>query len=170
MPDFSIRTANLEDIPRLTIAARKFFDETFSSQNDPETMQDYLDASFTEDKFISQFLADDSTFILAEANSEIVAYARLRKNPEVNPWLGDLHIELERFYLDATLHGSGLAGLLMQEVFRIAQGSGWIWLGVWEKNPRAIRFYEKHGFEVFASHPFRMGDEIQTDLLMRRVV
>jgi ribosomal protein S18 acetylase RimI-like enzyme len=48
--------------------------------------------------------------------------------------------------------------------------SAYVWLGVWEKNARAIRFYEKNGFVAFDKHLFKLGDEEQTDIMMKRVL
>jgi diamine N-acetyltransferase len=41
-----------------------------------------------------------------------------------------------------------------------------VWLGVWEKNQRAIEFYRKWGFRQTGSHIFSLGDDPQTDLIM----
>ena len=58
----------------------------------------------------------------------------------------------------------------MDECFKIAQENKCdvMWLGVWEYNPRAIRFYEKHGFVEVGSHVFQLGKDPQIDLLMQK--
>jgi ribosomal protein S18 acetylase RimI-like enzyme len=45
-------------------------------------------------------------------------------------------------------------------------GSDRIWLGVWERNGRALAFYRKFGFEVFGDHVFQFGRDPQRDLIM----
>ena len=45
-----------------------------------------------------------------------------------------------------------------------------IWLGVWERNARAISFYERWVFEKVGDHVFRLGSDDQTDLIMARPV
>jgi ribosomal protein S18 acetylase RimI-like enzyme len=59
--------------------------------------------------------------------------------------------------------------MLFQKAVEIAQSHqmDFIWLGVWEKNEKAIQFYLKNGFEVFDKHIFKLGVDLQTDLLMR---
>jgi ribosomal protein S18 acetylase RimI-like enzyme len=51
-----------------------------------------------------------------------------------------------------------------------AAGAAALWLGVWERNPRALAFYRKWGFDVVGEHTFRLGDDPQRDLIMRRDV
>lgn len=43
-------------------------------------------------------------------------------------------------------------------------------LGVWEHNHRALRFYEKNGFIAFGTHIFQLGNDQQTDILMKKSV
>ena len=163
-----IRKAEIADLARLVRVARNFFDSAFSADNDPVVMADYMDKAFTEIQFLKEFEEPGSVFFLAEESNRIVAYARIRSNPEVDHLLTGRHLELQRFYLDPAVHGTGLADRLMQECLLHAAGVDWLWLGVWENNVRAVRFYARHGFEKFGTHTFRMGAEDQMDWLMRK--
>ena len=131
-------------------------------------MQEYMNKAFTSEQFSIEFEEKGSVFLLAEENQKIFGYARIRINPEVNHLINGTNLELQRLYIDPVCQGTGLADQLINECVRLAVGYDWVWLGVWEKNPRAIRFYSRHGFIKFSSHHFRMGDEDQTDWLMRR--
>ena len=44
----------------------------------------------------------------------------------------------------------------------------YIWLGVWEKNERALRFYEQNGFYGIGTHCFILGKDRQIDHIMRK--
>jgi GNAT superfamily N-acetyltransferase len=79
-------------------------------------------------------------------------------------------VELERFYVDQRWHGRGIAAQLMDAVLRVARGldGDALWLGVWERNAKAIRFYEKQGFECVGAQTFRLGSDVQHDDVMRR--
>jgi ribosomal protein S18 acetylase RimI-like enzyme len=76
---------------------------------------------------------------------------------------------VQRIYVLQNFHGKNIGQLLLDEVKKIAQTTGvdYIWLGVWEENHRALQFYTKNGFVVFDKHVFKMGNDEQTDLLMR---
>ena len=106
-------------------------------------------------------------FWLARIDGLLTGYARVRRNSEMDHKLGSRHLELQRLYVDSRWHGHGVANQLMEAAIAHAAGQDWLWLGVWEKNPRAIRFYEKWGFETFGTHEFLMGEDRQTDLVMR---
>ena len=163
-----IRQAERRDLSRLVVVARDFFDSAFSANNDPKVMADYMDRAFSEEQFLKEFEESHSLFLLAETANEILAYARIRSSTEVDQLLDGSSLELQRFYLNPETHGTGLANQLMEVCLSHCQHVDWLWLGVWEKNPRAIRFYARHGFEKFGSHTFRMGDEDQVDWLMRK--
>lgn len=163
-----IRQVEEKDLARLAVSARKFFDQAFAADNDPAVMADYMDRVFTEAQFLREFHEAHSRFILAEDGDVIMAYARIRASKEADDLLFGSSLELQRFYLDPSVHGTGLADRLMQICLSYCAHVDWLWLGVWEKNPRAIRFYARYGFEKFGTHTFRMGEEDQIDWLMRK--
>lgn len=165
-----IRKAERSDLQALVVVARYFFDVTFSPDNDPEVMEQYMNVAFTLDQFTSEYEENGSVFLLAEQDQKILGYARIRHNPEVDHLLSGSHIELQRLYIDPANQGKGIADQIMAECLLLASGFEWIWLGVWEKNPRAIRFYTRHGFSKIGEHHFQMGFEDQTDWLMARRV
>ena len=97
----------------------------------------------------------------------LIAFTQLRRTQ--SSW-GD--VEISRFYVDRRHHGRGIAQALMAEAYQAAGelGGKTIWLGVWERNPRAIAFYAKSGFVDVGSHPFLVGSDLQTDRVMVRVI
>jgi len=66
--------------------------------------------------------------------------------------------------------GKGIGQRLMAACFEYARNGAYdvMWLGVWEFNPRAQRFYEKNGFRIVGRHTFQLGSDPQTDLLMQK--
>ena len=81
-------------------------------------------------------------------------------------------IEIERIYVDPQLKTRGIGKALLENTVMLARKAGmlYIWLGVWENNHQAIRFYEKNGFLTYSQHIFKLGYDLQTDLLMKRLL
>ena len=80
--------------------------------------------------------------------------------------------EVARFYVDRPWHGGGVARLLMEAALEDIRGRGahGAWLGVWEHNVRAVRFYAKHGFRDIGAHVFVLGSDVQSDRIMWREI
>jgi ribosomal protein S18 acetylase RimI-like enzyme len=166
----TIRELTTADIPQLRALAIKIFRDTFTQLNTPEAMEGFIAKDYTVENFEKEFgEAGSSTFFICD-ESKPIGYLRLRRNPEVDHLLGTNNIEIQRIYVDQDYHGRKVGDQLMQFSIDIATKNNhdWIWLGVWEHNPRAQRFYQKWGFEKFSEHDFYMGEERQTDWLMRR--
>lgn len=166
----TIRELTQDDIPELRDIAIKIFRDTFTQLNTPENLEAFLKRDYNTDSFRKEFAEPGSGYYFISANDQTAGYLRLRKNKEVEHLLGTNTIEIHRLYVDPAWHGKKVGDQLMQFALEIArQGKyEWIWLGVWEHNPRAQRFYEKWGFERFSEHDFYMGDEKQTDWLLRK--
>jgi ribosomal protein S18 acetylase RimI-like enzyme len=167
-----VRRATPADAPMLAQLGARTFRESFGSENTPENMAAYLAKAF-DVAVIARELADtDVTYLVADTTDRPVGYAMVRvvvAPPEV---AGPAPLELVRFYVDRPWHGSGVARTLMSACDDEARRrrAGTLWLGVWERNPRAIRFYEKCGFRDVGSHTFILGDDEQTDRLMSRPI
>ena len=133
-------------------------------------MEAFINTDYTLDRFHQEFTEEGSRYFFAEEEGKPAGYLRVRKNNEAEKYLGQNTIELHRIYVDQKYQGKKVGALLMQHALDIAQQLkvDWIWLGVWEKNPRAQKFYEQWGFERFSEHIFQMGDESQTDWLMKK--
>ena len=166
----SIRIAVAADAEMLTELARRTFYEAFAPMNSPENMEAYMSQNFTLQKFSAQLADPRATFLIAEIEATPVAFAKLYDGEVPDCVGGFAPVEIERFYVDRQFHGMGVAQTLMQACLDRARQSGYgtIYLGVWDKNHRAIAFYRKCGFDVVGSHAFQMGDEAQNDLWMER--
>jgi diamine N-acetyltransferase len=166
----TVRIATPADAERLSMFARRTFEETFAAQNTPQDMALYLSQAFSNSKQLAEIQDPHTITLIAERDQHLVGYAQLRSSAPPDCVPDAETIELVRFYVDRSLHGTGTAKALMDAVERaaIAQARS-IWLGVWERNTRAIAFYQKCGFEDVGTHDFMLGSDRQTDRIMWRV-
>lgn len=166
----TIRRATVEDAAALTALAARTFADTFAAVNDPEDMRAYMDEAFTVARQAEEIVDPRSTVLLAEIGGELAGYARLVDGETPGSVTGERPVELARLYADGRYHGKGLGAALLEACFDEARRGGYrtIWLGVWERNWRALAFYRKWGFVECGSHVFVLGSDPQTDLLMSR--
>ncbi len=164
-----IRIANRKDISSLVDMARTSFLEAFTAQNKPENVKAYLEEAFTEEQFLEEMEEPSSTFYIAHVEGKLVAYTKLNLIPAQTDVHDPESLEVARLYVLEEFHGLGIGTILLEMAIHFAKQNGkkYLWLGVWEKNQKAILFYENKGFRRFGQHPFPFGDEVQTDYLMR---
>ena len=169
-----IRTAHTGDIDTLAALAARTFQDAFARDNAPDDIQSYIRESFSTERLRSELTNPRNLFLLAylaEAGPPH-GYAKLRTGTTDASVKGPGPIELHRIYVDRSAVGRGVGAALMQASFDTARRGGHktLWLGVWERNERAISFYKRWGFEVVGDHVFRLGSDDQTDLIMERPV
>jgi diamine N-acetyltransferase len=166
----AIRQATVRDAELLARLGAALFLQTFAHQNTPEDMAAYLASAFSPVLQAAELEQPGTLVLIASIGDVPTGYAQLAVTQPVEGVQAVDPIELVRFYVDAAWHGRGLSHGLMQEVLdrAAARVHDRIWLGVWEKNGRAIAFYEKQGFEVVGRKDFLLGSDLQTDLVMVR--
>lgn len=168
----TIRLATARDAGALTALGRRTFIDTFAADNTPEDMAAFLDGAYAE-AIQARELADPAlTYFVAERDGQLVAFSLLRTGNANRHVADPTAIEVQRFYVDAACHGTGLAHQLMDITVDEARrrGARSVWLGVFEKNVRAIRFYEKQGFRRVGTQVFTVGTDDQTDAVMQRTL
>lgn len=167
-----IRAASEGDAAALAQLAEQTFRDTFAESNSAENMQRHCEASYGEQLQLAEIRSPEMETWLVEDGSRLVAYAQLRRGTAPAVVSARHPIEIQRFYVLADAHGRGVARALMEQVFAraVQLSADVVWLGVWERNPRAIAFYRKWEFEVVGEHVFKLGDDPQRDLLMRRAL
>ncbi len=167
-----LRKANLSDLPELLMLARTSFLQAFTAGNKPENVQAYLDEAFTEARLTQELEHPASTFLVASLAGKFVGYTKLNLSAAQTDVQDPDSVEVARLYTLEEVWGKGVGQCLLDAALDFAKEKGmtYVWLGVWEHNARAIRFYEKNGLRIFGSHPFPFGDEIQNDWLMRMEV
>lgn len=169
MSIYTLRKIEPSDIHELQNISRTTFRETFEAHNSAEDLNKYLHEQLSLDKLSGEIQNSDSAFYFAEINNQAVGYLKLNWGLAQTEQIDASAFEIERIYVLNSYLGKGLGAFLMDAALEIAYKMNpvFIWLGVWEKNERAIHFYEKYGFKVFGSHQFTLGEDIQTDLLMK---
>lgn len=165
-----INKANLDDLSALQQLGRETFFETFARNNTEADMQKYLEESFSETKVRAELTNADSLFFIAREEKILIGYLKVNVGEAQTELQDGTALEIERIYVRSTHHGKRVGHLLYEKALEIAQlrNKAYIWLGVWEENFRAIRFYEKNGFVAFDRHIFRMGEDEQTDIMMKK--
>ena len=169
MEDIEIKRVALSDIRRLQEVGRQTFFETFSAGNTEENMKKYLEEGFTEEKLNNELTNPDPEFYFAETNGKVIGYLKLNFGQSQTELQDDKALEIERIYVLKHFHGKKVGQLLYRKAMEIAtqMNAEYVWLGVWEENPRAINFYKKNGFVEFDNHIFKLGSDEQTDIMMK---
>lgn len=157
---------NLDELVELSL---RTFKDAFEADNDPEDFKDYLRTAFHRDALLAELQDKDVSFYFVKVDTQTAGYFKLNENLAQTEVKSVTSIELERIYVLNTFQGSGIGAWMLAEIKRIAseKGKHFLWLGVWEKNTKAIRFYQRQGFTKFGIHPYFIGKDEQTDWLMR---
>ena len=164
-----IRKININDLETLRNISIQTFRETFDEVNTEEDMQKYLDENLSLERLKSELENPNSEFYFLENNNEILGYLKLNFKDAQTEKVEENHFEIERIYVLKAFLGQKIGQILFDKAIEIGREKNleYVWLGVWEENHRAIRFYEKNGFEIFGKHDFVLGEDVQTDLLMK---
>ncbi|MBG6187439.1 GNAT family N-acetyltransferase [Flavobacterium sp. CAN_S2] len=169
MNTIEIRKATVSDLETIQKISIQTFTETFAAVNTPENITDYIKDSLNTEQLSAELNNANSQFYIAYSDIEVVGYLKINFGDAQTESFKENTLEVQRIYVLQNFHGKNIGQLLLDEVKKIAQTTGvdYIWLGVWEENHRALQFYTKNGFVVFDKHVFKMGNDEQTDLLMR---
>lgn len=167
---FTIRPATRADAAMLADFAARSFDDTFAVHNSEADMRAYLNATFSPDIQRAEIEAENGETLLVEAGSppRCAGFAQIDYDAASPFVTASAPVEIKRFYVDRDHHGAGIAGALMAEILGRAGPGTAIWLGVWEHNARAIRFYARHGFVAVGEQSFTLGTDVQRDIVMMR--
>lgn len=169
MENISINRVTLNDIEQLQKIGRQTFFETFSEVNSEEDMEKYLQDSFSLERLTTELNDRNSEFYFAIFDNVVIGYLKLNFGESQTELKDNKALEIERIYVLREFHGKSVGQLLYNRAIQIAKekNADYLWLGVWEENPKAIRFYKKNGFAEFDKHIFKLGDDEQTDIMMK---
>lgn len=172
MTSIILKKASAEDLETLQQIGKKTFYETFAKHNSEDEMQKYLAESFSSEKVLKELNTPDSQFFIAWEEENPVGYLKINSGASQTELQDEASLEIERIYVKSSHHGKKVGQLLYDKALEVAiqQNKKYIWLGVWEENKRAVSFYTKNGFTEFGKHIFRLGDEEQTDLMMKKML
>lgn len=164
-----IRRVTQDDMATLQKIGRQTFSETFSAVNTLENMIKYLDHRFSAEKLAEELSNIESEFYFAGLGNRVIGYLKINTGNAQTESQGSQALEIERIYVLKEFQGRKVGQLLYEKALKIAREkkAGFIWLGVWENNLRALSFYRKNGFVEFDRHVFILGESRQTDYMMR---
>jgi len=168
--NLTFEKCTVEDLDVLVDISRDTFVEAFEKDNDPEDFWNYINDAFNENIIIEQLLNVNSEFYFVYLKNVLVAYFKLNKREAQTEQFAKKSIELERIYVLRDFQSQGIGKRILLKIIDIAilSKSTFIWLGVWQKNVKAVKFYETYGFKKFGSHPYFIGKDKQTDWLMKK--
>lgn len=167
-----IREATRSDASELSRIAEKVFRATFGSANTAEDMRLHCETNYSERNQAAEISDPNMCTLLSEDGGNLIAFAQIRWGHAPAVVTGRSPAEIYRLYVVDEWHGKGFAQRLMDaSLAKMKQhGSDIAWLGVWERNPRAITFYSKCGFVEVGAHDFLLGADLQRDIVMVRSV
>lgn len=168
-----IRKATISDAALIVKLGKQTQLETFLKDNKPEVIEVYLDETFNFEIIEKELADENSTYYITEKEDIAIGYVKIRRdNFAENKLAGENAIELQRIYIVKSEKGNGYGKIQLEFCENIAKCEGYdiIWLGVWEKNHFAMEFYKRNGYEMFSSHAFMFGGEVQNDFMMRKYI
>jgi diamine N-acetyltransferase len=159
--------SDLADLRRISI---KTFLDSFADVNTPENINLYVSTSFNEEKMANELKDPASEFYFYRRLSDIMGYMKVNFRAAQTDFKDPDGLEIERIYIDKRNQGRGAGAALMKYAEELARKSNlkYLWLGVWEHNTKAIAFYSKTGFKAAGSHHFMLGNDAQTDIIMKK--
>ena len=157
------------DLHELMEISRSTYEITFASANTPENMKAYLDRAFNEAQLAKELAEPETEFYFAKAGEETLGYIKINMGQAQTDLKEDEGLEVERVYVLHEHQGKKIGKSMLDFAIATARerGKAYVWLGVWEHNKPARAFYDRYGFREIGSHPFVMGDDVQTDFVLR---
>ena len=169
MENLRLRPCREADLPRLRQLSLQTFSEAFKADNDPEDFQAYLEKAFDPRQLRAEWSDPDTRFFFLLFKDEVVGYCKLNSGAAQTEMREASGMEIERFYVLGAWQGRGFGQWMLERIRERAraEGKSYLWLGVWEHNSDAIRFYKRFGFVIFDKHPYYIGSDRQMDWMMR---
>jgi len=164
-----IRHISIKDLAELQKIGKETFTETFTEHNTKEDLDKYLEESFSNEKLSAELTNPQSCFYFAEEDENIFGYLKINFGDAQTEVKDNKALEIERIYVLQDFHGKKIGQALFEKAIAIATEMkvNYIWLGVWEQNHKALQFYKKNGFVPFDTHIFKLGNDEQTDIMMK---
>ena len=166
----TLQKVTTADVDHLLTISRDTFFYFFAPLNDANNMEAYAAKAFTTERTRAEIENPASQFYFALFNGIIAGYLKLNFGEAQSEFKDPDALEVERIYVSNEFHGKKIGQYLLNFAIQTAidHHFKYVWLGVWEHNNKAIGFYEHHGFKVFGSHEFLLGNDLQNDLLMKK--
>ena len=164
-----VKKSSIKDLAQLQKIGISTFSETFAEHNTKEDLEKYLKESFAADKLIAELENPDAAFYFAEVDDTVIGYLKINFGNAQTELKDNKSVEIGRIYVLQAYHGKKIGQLLFNKAIEIAKEhqAHYVWLGVWEENHKALQFYKKNGFVQFDTHIFKLGNDEQTDIMMK---
>lgn len=172
MQEIATRKVTTSDLAALQEIGRKTFYETFAANNTAGNMEQYLEEGFSDDKLAAELNNEHSLFYFALLEGRIIGYLKVNLGMSQTELQDSDSLEIERIYVLQEFQGKKVGQVLYEKAIALVvhYKVDYIWLGVWEENKKAIGFYTKNGFVPFDRHIFKLGDDEQTDIMMKKTL
>ncbi len=170
MGTFEIKKVDLHEVDQLADISLTTFTEAFFHQNDPSDFKEYVDKSLSTKVLLNELNDPKSEFYFLYDDGKRIGYFKLNLGINRFGQAASDQLELQRIYVFKNNQSKGAGKYMMDYIVNFAKSVhlSSIWLGVWEHNPDAIRFYEKQGFKKVGDHHFLLGQSIQLDYIFER--
>jgi len=171
MLDIKIVSAGKEDAKLIAIISRETFYDTYAAENTAANMAKFMTQQFSKTLLMEEVGVEGNHFFLAYIDGEVAGYLKLKdaNHPQL---VGTQALEISRIYVSKPFIGKSVGKSLLQTAIDFAQekSKDWLWLIAWKENKRALQFYQKNGFEIFAESTFLLGDDLQNDWVLKRSI
>lgn len=167
--NLSFRECAIQDLNDLIEISRITFIDAFEKDNNPIDFKNYMNKAFGVENIKEELLNPNTQIYFSNLEKDRVGYFKLNEGDAQTERFEDKAVELERIYVLQCFQGKQIGKEMLYRAIEIAKAkkASFLWLGVWEKNKEAIKFYERYGFKKFMTHPYYIGNDKQTDWLMK---
>jgi ribosomal protein S18 acetylase RimI-like enzyme len=169
MTTISLEKISVSDVEWLQEISKQTFIETFAAVNTVSNMLQYLNGALSIQTLSDEMMKKDSEFYFAKIEDKIVGYLKLNFGDSQTESIDENGMEIERIYVLKAFHRQGIGQYMFDKAVDMARQKQlkFLWLGVWEENHKALNFYKKNGLVEFDKHNFILGNDVQTDVLMK---
>lgn len=168
-PNITIRPITANDLTTLRELAMQTFRETFGHHNSEEELQDYFNTAYSLDTLREELQNTESQHVFVLVDNVLAGYLKVNVGMAQTEQELPNAFEVQRIYILRQFQGLGLGRYLFEYALSLATKTTcqWVWLGVWEHNKKAQRFYSHYGFERFSEHRFDVGGKVDCDFLLK---
>ncbi|MEP6901676.1 MAG: GNAT family N-acetyltransferase [Actinomycetota bacterium] len=167
-----IRQGTAADAKLISVLGTVSFYEAYFEQDDAHDLANYIQESFELEKIRAEIEDTKTTFFIIYSDEKAVGYAKLCEDSKVYCIESENSIELRRIYTIERVYGTGIGESLLKYCLATARARGFeiLWLGVWEENIRAQKFYAKHGFTRVGEISFPYGETVGINFVLEKVL
>lgn len=163
-----LRKVKNEDIPELSEFAVRTFYQAYGWYNTDENMKSYVAKYFSKENLFDEINDTETGFYILTEDGKLKGYVKSGRQNNLDILNNYPHLEIERIYVDNSDQRNGIGKKMLDFIIQKAKEKNikYVWLGVWQKNEKAINFYKKNGFKIIGTTTFTLGDDDQDDFIM----